>query len=189
MRPPKIPNVFGQPSNPFYIHLLQMNNFHLPSLTNSLASFFYQKIVSLKDSIALKLQGSPTPFDFDLPHSGEVLSDFTPVTLAEVSQLLRSMSNKSSPLDYIPTSLLKSCSGTFSILISHLANLSFTQATFASKFKLALISPRGGSRGGPGGPDPPLFIPLKKSWRKKRRKRKKKRQKKEIEKMRNNRWK
>ena len=111
------------------------------SLANSLASFFHQKIVSLKDSIALKLQGSPTPFDFDLPHSGEVLSDFTPVTPAEVSQLLRSMSNKSSPLDYIPTSLLKSCANTFSILISHLANLSFTQATFPSKFKLALISP------------------------------------------------
>ena len=111
------------------------------SLANSLASFFYQKIVSLKDSIALKLQGSPTPFDFDLPHSGEVLSDFNPVTPAEVSQLLRSMSNKSSPLDYIPTSLLKSCGNTFSILISHLANLSFTQATFPSKFKLALISP------------------------------------------------
>ena len=51
------------------------------------------------------------------------------------------MSNKSSPLDYIPTSLLKSCAGTFSILISHLTNLSFIQATFPSKFKLALISP------------------------------------------------
>ena len=110
-------------------------------MANSLASFFYQKIVSLKDSIALKLQDSPTPFDFDLPHSGEVLSDFNPVTPAEVSQLLRSMSNKSSPLDFIPTSLLKSCSNTFSILISHLANLSFTQATFPSNFKLALISP------------------------------------------------
>ena len=106
-----------------------------------MASFFYQKIVSLKDSIALKLQGCPTPFDFDLPHSGEVLSDFTPVTPAEVSQLLRSMWNKSSPLDYISTSLLKSCADTCSILISHLANLSFTQATFPSKFKLALISP------------------------------------------------
>ena len=51
------------------------------------------------------------------------------------------MSNKSSQLDYIPTSLLKSCADIFSILISHLANLSFTQATFPSKFKLALISP------------------------------------------------
>ena len=50
------------------------------------------------------------------------------------------MSSKSSPLDYIPISLLKWCrhlpTDTFSILISHLANLSFTQATFPSKFKL-----------------------------------------------------
>ena len=51
------------------------------------------------------------------------------------------MSNKSSPLDSTPTSLLKSCADTFSILISHLANLSFTQVTFQSKFKQALISP------------------------------------------------
>ena len=64
------------------------------SLANSLASFFHQKIVSLKDSIALKLHGTPTPFDFDLPHSGEVLSDFSPVTPGEVSQLLKSIDVK-----------------------------------------------------------------------------------------------
>ena len=89
---------------------------------------------------SLKLHSSPTAFDFYLPHSGEVLSDFTPVTPAEVSQLLQSMSSKSSPLDYIPISLLKSCrhlpTDTFFILISHLANHSFPQATFLSKFKL-----------------------------------------------------
>ena len=46
------------------------------SLANSLASFFYQKIVSLKDLIALKLHGTPTtPFDFDLHHSGELLHE------------------------------------------------------------------------------------------------------------------
>ena len=58
-----------------------------------------------------------------------------------LNYLNRSMSNKSSPLDYILTSLVKSCAGTFSILISHLIYLSFTQATFPSKFKLTLISP------------------------------------------------
>ena len=84
---------------------------------------------------SLKLHRSLTAFDFDLPHSGEVLSDFTPVTPAEVSHLLQSMSSKSSPLDYIPISLLKSCTDTFSILISHL-DLSFIHATFLSKFKL-----------------------------------------------------
>ena len=111
-------------------------------LANSLATFFCNKIVALKESISLKLRGSPSPFDFDQPHSNELLSDFTPVTPAEVSKLLQSMSNKSSQLDYIPTSLVKSLRRDF--LHPHFRiwqNLSFTQATFPSKFKLALISP------------------------------------------------
>ena len=110
-------------------------------LANSFASFFHQKIVALKESISLKLLGNPSLFDFDQPHCNELLSDFMPVTSAEVSKLLQSMSSTSSQLDYISTSLLKSCADVFSILISHLAKLSFTQATFPSKFKLALISP------------------------------------------------
>ena len=110
-----------------------------PCISQPLANstFFCQNIVALRESISLKLRGNPSPFDFGQPHSNELLSDFTPVTPAEVSKLLQSMSNKSSQLDYIPTSLVKSCADTFSILISHL----FTQATFPSKFKLALISP------------------------------------------------
>ena len=110
-------------------------------LANSLASFFLQKILTLKNSISSKLHGSPSPFDFGQPHQDELLSNFTPVTPTEVTQLLHSMSNKSSPLDYVPTSLLKSCADTFSIIISHLANLSFKQGTFLSRFKLALILP------------------------------------------------
>ena len=110
-------------------------------LANSLASFFCQKIVALKESISSKLHNGPLPFDFDQSHAADLLSDFAPVTPAEVTRLLQSMSNKSSQLDYIPTSLLKSCADTFSLLISHLANLSFSQATFPTSFKLALISP------------------------------------------------
>ena len=110
-------------------------------LANSLASFLCQKIVALKESISSKLQNGPSPFVFDQPHAADLLSNFAPVTPAEVTRLLHSMSNKSSQLDYIPTSLLKSCADTFSLLISHLANLSFSQATFPTNFKLALISP------------------------------------------------
>ena len=110
-------------------------------LANSLASFFLQKILTLKNSISSKLHGSPPPFDFDQPHQDELLFNITSVTPTEVTQLLHSMSNKSSPLDYVPTSLLKSCADTFSIIISHLANLSFKEGTFPSKFKLALVSP------------------------------------------------
>ena len=122
-------------------HNEQLSPLISQSLANSSAFLFYQKIVSLKDLIAsnriVVLQHLILIY---LAHSGEVLSDFTPVTPAEVSQLLQSMSSKSSPLDYIPISLLKSCrhlpTDTFSILITHLANLSFTQAIFPSKFKL-----------------------------------------------------
>ena len=63
-------------------------------LANSLATFFCNKIVALKESISLKLRGSPSPFDFDQPHSNELLSDFTPVTPAEVSKLLQSWITK-----------------------------------------------------------------------------------------------
>ena len=110
-------------------------------LAESLASFFKQKIISLKQAIALKINGPPSPFDFDQPHNQHLLSEYTPVTPLEVSTLLHSMSGKSSPLDFIPTSLLKSCSDIFSILIAHLADLSFYQGVFPSKFKLAQISP------------------------------------------------
>ena len=46
-----------------------------------------------------------------------------------------------SSLDFIPTSLIKACSSTFSSLIAHLANLSFNQGVFPSHLKLAQITP------------------------------------------------
>ena len=144
MRLPKTPNVSGQPLNLFFTRLLPVNNSHLLYHNHwqiPLLLSFIKRLLPSKESISLKLLGNPSPFDFDQPHRNELLSDFIPVTPAEVSKLLQLMSNKSSQLDYIPTSLLKSCADIFSILISHLANLSFTQATFPSKFKLALISP------------------------------------------------
>ena len=110
-------------------------------LADYLASFLPEKIISLQLFISSKIGGPPSPFAFDKSHTGQKLNDSTPVTPAEVTKLLNSMSNKSSPLDYVSTSLLKSCASTFSILISHLANLSFDQAAFASKFKRALITP------------------------------------------------
>ena len=51
------------------------------------------------------------------------------------------MPSKSSPVDYIPTSLIKSCNTVFSELISTLANLSFSQGTFPASFKFAVVSP------------------------------------------------
>ena len=104
--------------------------------------FFTTKINNLKLAIKSKIDKlrlqPPLP---DPIHSGALFSTVSPVTPAEVSQLLRSLQPKSSNLDFIPTSLIKACSSTFSYLIAHLANLSFNQGVFPSHFKIAQITP------------------------------------------------
>ena len=69
------------------------------------------------------------------------MDDLTPVTISEVQNILGSMPSKSSPLDYLPTSLLKSCSSVFAPIICTLANLSFSEGHFPDSFKSAQISP------------------------------------------------
>ena len=51
------------------------------------------------------------------------------------------MLDKSSNMDFCPTSLLKSCQAVFTIIIARLANLSFTGGLFPSKFTLAQVTP------------------------------------------------
>jgi hypothetical protein len=65
------------------------------------------------------------PLSSDQSFSGGSLSKFTDVTEDEVERLIKSMPSTSSPLDFILTSLIKSCSGVFAEVIAHLANLSF----------------------------------------------------------------
>jgi len=66
---------------------------------------------------------------------------FTETSEAEVSKLIARLPNKSSPLDYIHTSLLKSCSDVLTPLIVHLVNLSFTEGHFPSQFTRAQVTP------------------------------------------------
>ena len=140
----KILNASGQPSNHFFTRLHPVNNSHLAYLNRwqiPLLPFSVKRLSPSKSPFLSNYAAVPLLLILIRPPRNELLSDFTLVTPAEVSKLLQSMANKSSQLDYIPTSLVKSCADTFSIIISHLANLPFTQATFPSKFKLALISP------------------------------------------------
>ena len=74
-------------------------------------------------------------------HFGPKLDDLPPVTPDEVKKLLSSIPGKSCPLDFIPTSLIKSCSNVFSDIISTLANLSFTEGRFPAAFKRAIVTP------------------------------------------------
>jgi len=116
------------------------------ALCSKFADFFRIKIASLKSSISAKL---PTldlscydPLLFvDQSPAGPSLSSLPQVTASEVKSLLAMAPCKSSSLDFIPTSLLKSCSLSFSQIIMRLANLSFSEGVFPTSFKVAQITP------------------------------------------------
>ena len=108
--------------------------------STSFLNFFTSKIDKLKQTIVSRIAqfNLPPPLP-DPTHSGERFSVMATVTSTEVSKLLNSIQPKSSNLDFIPTSLIKLCSSTFSPLIAHLANLSFVHGVFPSSFKIAQI--------------------------------------------------
>ena len=80
-------------------------------LAHSLATFFCQKIVALKESISQITRQSLMFFLFWSATQQRIT--FGLHAPAEVSKLLQPMSNKSSQLDYNHTSLVKSCADTF----------------------------------------------------------------------------
>ena len=108
----------------------------------SISDFFNTKILDLKLAIADRLRGTPrTPMAWDIQHQGEHLNKIQPATIPEVLKLISNMPGKLSPLDFVPTPLIKSCADIFAPIISHLANLSFTEGKFPTGFKLAQITP------------------------------------------------
>ena len=130
-------------------NLLHTNNSHVArrpdeatSFCNTIANFFRDKVINLKSSIAAKLSGKLTnPFAWDGVHNGIRLDVLQPVTSDEVADVINSMSSKSSPLDYIPSSLLKKCVVIFAPAIANLANLSFGEGRFPELFKTAQVTP------------------------------------------------
>ena len=76
-----------------------------------------------------------------LPDNRTPLSYFSFVSIEEVSRLIRSLPNKSSALDLIPTSTLKCFSHLFAPIISKLTNLPFPKAIFPTSFKTAKVLP------------------------------------------------
>jgi hypothetical protein len=116
----------------------------LNGLCNNFASYFQNKVHSIKLAINSSLQDAgliSNPLSSDNPHIGAALTDLKPVTVSEVDKLLSSLSGKSSPMDILPTTLLKSCAAVFSPLIAYMANLSFAEGVFPSIFLTASVTP------------------------------------------------
>ena len=106
------------------------------------ATFFHDKVIAIKAAISLKLYGvTPDPLRDDKPFHGHALLNLLPVTEEEVLKLLSSLSGKSSPRDFIPTSLLKHCGAAFAAIIVRLTNLTFSEGTFPTGLKTAQVTP------------------------------------------------
>ena len=63
------------------------------------------------------------------------------VTVCEVHKMISSMTFKSLPMDYVPTSLVKAYTAVFAELITYLVNLSFIESCFPRQFKKAQVTP------------------------------------------------
>jgi hypothetical protein len=114
-------------------------------LCDKFADFFASKIVQLRHNVLSRLASylstEPQPLPAEPVHTGPTLQTLPPVTTQEVAKVLSCLRPKSSALDYIPTSVIKSCPNVFSILIAKLANMSFQEGRFPQCFKTALVTP------------------------------------------------
>ena len=63
------------------------------------------------------------------------------VSTEEVVRLIRQAPAKSSPLDCMPTPLLKEAAGVMAPLLAKLANMSFTTGVFPARYKLGNVIP------------------------------------------------
>jgi len=113
-------------------------------LCGTFASYFVDKISQLRDRVRDTFSSLPVLLSVDLsdpPHVGPLFTAVAPVTADEVLKVLHSSPHKSSTMDTIPTSLLMSCSQCFSEIIAYLANLSFSEGKFPTRFKTASVTP------------------------------------------------
>jgi len=102
------------------------------------------KISRLREAAVATLRSTPPDLLSalpDPPHIGHTIYSIPSVTPCEVSKLLHTSPPKSFSMDTIPTSLLLECRESFSVMIAHLANLSFSEGKFPTRFKTASVTP------------------------------------------------
>jgi hypothetical protein len=102
-------------------------------LCDTFVEYFTVKIRTIKSSIKSRLAGVSRVYDelyADPMHTGETFSALQPPSVDEVTKLINAMPAKSSPVDKIPTSIIKSCVDVF----AGLTTLSFHEGVFPAIF-------------------------------------------------------
>ena len=122
------------------LHSADRDTTGMESLCYTFSEFFIDKIRTLKDPHKILPFFCPTDTPA-LPFAGIPLDIFHVVISPAVLNLITKSSSQPSPVDFLPTSLLKSRSSVFSEIISNLANISISEGKFPSRFRLAQITP------------------------------------------------
>ena len=134
-------------------------------LSTTFGQFFKDKLNRISDTIAANLSSSSATAQHTAArtYSGPMFDGFRAVNVTDVQRLLIKMPAKSSPLDVVPTSLLKSCVDIFAVMITRLANLSFHEGQFPSCFKTAQVLPLL-KKAGADRADPANYRPISNLW-------------------------
>ena len=106
----------------------------------ALANHFVNKVRDTVSTIATKLsQITPVLFREEV-YNGPVLKELRPVTFQEMMKAIAALPMKTSPLDLLPTNILKSCAGLMAPCLVRMVNMSFTSGIFPSCLKTAQVT-------------------------------------------------
>lgn len=97
------------------------------SLAVGFGQFFADKLRRTRESIAVSLASTFGPVHYARRHVGPTLTQLPPTSPGEVLKILKSSRLKPSPVDVLPTALLRSAADTLWPILAHIANLSFSQ--------------------------------------------------------------
>ena len=104
-------------------------------LANKFAIFFYNKIVDIRNNLDVVDKYEPAR------RETSYISEFQPVTCAEVRKILASMTNKSCELDVVDTKFLKEGMDYILQEITDLVNFSLQYGQFLRKWKTSIVRP------------------------------------------------
>ena len=112
-----------------------------PEKCDNLISFFNSKIENIHNQLAISsatIPASKPTFPLSPDHR---ISTFSPITIAELSKILSTMKSSTSPLDPMPSELVKACFTSLAPLITDTINSSLTSGIVPPPLKLAAITP------------------------------------------------
>ena len=105
------------------------------NLADEFADFFLNKIIKIRNDLSECNAYSPIPIEV------EPLSQFQPMSVAEVIKIIWSMPTKTCESDTLPTRLLKQSLDKLGETITAIVNISLRDGVFAKTLKEAIVRP------------------------------------------------